>query len=149
MRKRRKITLEKYLEIVKRLRINTEAVHWRVPNRYKHLVQKALKELFDNYGTASGKPRQTCGIDGCCNPMHYIQGIENDLIPTSLDEILELTEMVNVNELKDLGFDSYLELFNKDNPLPAKKSDFFIACNRKLRRKNLPPLPDSVLLEIR
>ena len=140
--------MEKYIETLKKLGINTTSVHWVAKFKYqREKAQKALEKLFEANGIGYEKPVQICKVDGCFNPLHYMQPIGKDLVPSSLDEVVELTEMVNVNELKDLGFDDYLELFNKDNPLPAKRKDFFIACNRKLRRKNLPPLPESLLWE--
>lgn len=140
--------MEKYIETLKKLGINTTSVHWVAKFKYqREKAQKALEKLFESSGISYAKPKQICKVDGCFNPLHYVQPIEEDLVPSSLDEVVELTEMINVNELKDLGFDDYLELFNKDNPLPAKRKDFFIACNRKLRRKNLPPLPESLLWE--
>lgn len=140
--------MEKYIETLKKLGINIKSVHWVAKFKYqREKAQKALEELFEESGISYAKPKQICKVDGCYNPLHYMQPIEKDLVPSSLDEVVELTEMVNVNELNDLGFEAYLELFNKDNPLPAKKKDFFIACNRKLHRKNLPALSENLLWE--
>lgn len=140
--------MEKYIEELKKLGINTGAVHWVARFKYqKEKAQKELEDLFEANGLSYVKPVQICKVEGCFNPLHYGQPMEKDLVPSSLEEVIELTEMVNLNELKDLGFDAYLELFNKDNPLPAKRKDFYIACNRKLHRKNLATLPESLLWE--
>lgn len=139
--------MEKYIETLKKLGINTGSVHWVANKKTEKRAQKALEELFETNGVSFQKPVKICGVNKCYNPLHYAQNLGKDLVPSSLDEVLELTEMVNVDELKDLGFESYLELFNKDNPLPAKKRDFFIACNRKLRKKGLPALSDSIMWE--
>lgn len=139
--------MERYIETIKKLGINTESYHWKANKKNQKRAQKALEELFEANGVSYEKPVQICGVDGCFNPLHYSQKLGRDIVPSSLDEVLELTEMIDVNELKDLGFENYLEMFNKDNPLPARKRDFFIACNRKLRRRGLPALADSVLWE--
>lgn len=133
-----------FLEEMEKLEVNTNAYHWRVPvKRYKKARDRLVK-LYNNLSDFDGVIRleHCCSQPYCVNPFHY-RCVRIQDLKIGYDqavEIEELADMVDIDALTVMGFGPYLEYFNKDNPLPAKPLDFFMACNRALHDKHKPLL---------
>lgn len=150
-------TMETILtELVQNLRdhgveIDPEKPHWVLKNRnQRRTVKRILTNFFKKFGTISGgfSLKRCCSCRTCYNPFHYYQTLQQgEVSRENLIEIEELTDMINLGELQEMGFARYLAYFNQDNPLPAEKVDFYIACNRKLRANKQPLLARGELDE--
>ena len=148
-------TMETILtELVQSLRehevdIDPEKTHWILKNRnQRRKVNKILFDFFKKYGMLSGGfiLNRCCSCRTCYNPFHFYQTLQQgEVSKENLIEIEELTDMINLEELQEMGFARYFAYFNEDNPLPAQKIDFYIACNRKLRANKQPLLARSEL----
>lgn len=90
-----------------------------------------------------------CGHLRCLNPLHY-QVVEKEqrVLNYNKSEVDELESMLELDKLDKLGFIAYFEEFNTNNPLPAEMVDFFVACNRKLKKGRRKPLEESLLDEM-
>lgn len=134
----------KFLEEMEKSGINTNAYHWIPKWSAVRRAKNRVMKLFKDLGVYDGviKIERCCSQSNCVNPFHYrcikVQDLKIDY--NQATEIEELASMVDVDTLTVMGFGSYLEFFNKDNPLPAKPLDFFMACNRALHDKHKPLL---------
>lgn len=129
--------------------INYKNPHWiaRDPEKRRR-ANRLLKTFFKHFGLYSKGQilKRCCNSKGCLNPFHYGQVPDmGNVSKENLIEIAELAEMINLEDLEDMGFTRYFLYFNEDNPIPAKKEDFFIACNRKLRQAKKNILSREVL----
>lgn len=119
--------------------------HWELIDKSKRKKARGyLMRFFRKFGMYSKGYylKRCCTNKNCYNPFHFCQLQEvGDVSKENLIEIEELFDMINLDELQEMGFKRYLLYFNEDNPIPAKKLDFYLACNRKLRSKGLSPLP--------
>lgn len=133
-----------FLDKLEEAGVNTNAYHWVTTSKNKKTCLKLLKNLFQELSSMDGiiKINRICSKAGCVNPFHYrpVQAIDLNLDPQQESEIEELTSLIDINELQVMGFDSYLEQFNRTNLLPAQPLDFFLACNRALNRVHKPLL---------
>lgn len=151
-----KIVEKTVVELIENLRacsvkVTNSNPHWELIDRTKRKKARGyLMRFFRKYGMYSTGYflKRCCNNKNCYNPFHYCQLQEvGDVSKENLIEIEELTEMINLDELQEMGFKRYLLYFNEDNPIPAKKLDFYLACNRKLRSNGLTPLPKGELDE--
>lgn len=136
-----------FLDRLEMMGVNTNSYHW-IAKKNKKACLRLLKNLFKELGSMSGvfKITRICSQSGCVNPFHYklAQTVDLKLDSQQESEVDELTKMIDVNELQVMGFDSYLDAFNRNNVLPAERLDFFLACNRALNRVHKPVLDWSI-----
>lgn len=144
-----KKAFQKLIDDLEKAGVNTDSFHWVTKTKQdKKKVEFIIQKFFKKYGPlrAGFSMRRYCNCRGCYNPFHYHQVVdEGEISEENFEEIEALMIMIDEKELLDMGFNRYFEFFNKDNPLPAKKLDFYIACNRKMRKLKLPTYGKEVL----
>lgn len=144
-----KTELMNLIEKLEKIGVNTNGIHWLLaPGLHKGTAERALAKFFRKCGAtkAGYKLERYCSSKRCYNPVHYHLVLdEGEPTEESLAEIEDLAMVIDLDDLQEMGFARYFLYFNQDNPLPAKKMDFYIACNRKLRKHKKPPLGEEVL----
>lgn len=138
-----------YLE--EELLVDTSKLHWVLKDKtkYKQAIKK-LQQVLSRVGVLPphANCRKTCNVKYCLNPFHYEVVWKDswvDIPDERKVEIEELSMLIDINRLQTMGFRAYLEDFNEDNPLPADKRDFFMACNRRLLDLKLPTISELEL----
>ena len=131
----------KYFDYLRdKLGIRLSSYHW-VAKDYKDYMKgfRQLVNLHKKMGILDfeSELKRECSQRHCLNPLHYntVSRQWNDL---ESDEVEALYFMIDMDSLEVIGFEKNFEAFNMGNPLPAKECDFFVACNRKLKKANKP-----------
>lgn len=113
-----------FIEYLKKEGVDVDHYHWLPKGKPKKIFYTKLEQMMkkEDVLTDSYYLKKTCLKKNCLNPLHYrIVPHLNDL--PDPQEVAELIELIDIEMCQNLGFDSYLTLFNDGNPLPAKRED--------------------------
>lgn len=140
---------ETYIKVIRSLILKNDTFHWRASSKANHKKGlRILTNFYKEYGLMDDRQElvRVCGQKTCLNPLHYTVK-DKCKIPEGIDmdEVEALEPMIDLDELELRGFNEYLRTFNLTNALPARDIDFFVACNRKLKKKGKETLDIGLL----
>lgn len=119
------IRLDEIKKLIKYYGLKFEGRHLLMPEKNPTKIQRlnVVKKIFESLGETRVEndkffmqKKKTCLFDNCVAPCCYDFKLKHSLGETLLskDDIEEIAQEIDVDRIKCIGFEKYLEEYNKD-----------------------------------